>query len=149
MFNLLFKGKHLHRSIEIIKIKYTKLKKKQYIYITIIVFCFVYLGWLWVPAVLYLSTLNGWIPSYPGLHIPIDVLMSKQSFLKPYSCWGGGQFDPPCSLFLHNSKSIGLRLLKFSDFSYIPKALPLGLKPGFNTNCLSLQAHYLNDFFFL
>ena len=55
---------------------------------------------------------------------------------------GGGSF-------LHNSKSIGLRLLKFSDFSYIPKALPLGLKPGFNTNCLSPQAHCLNEYFFL
>ena len=62
---------------------------------------------------------------------------------------GGGQFDPPPVVFLHNSKSIGLRLLKFSDFSYIPKALSLGLKPGFNTNCLSPQAHYLNDCFFL
>ena len=60
---------------------------------------------------------------------------------------GGGEFDPPlCSFFLHNSKSIGLRLLKFSDFSYIPKALPLGLEPGFN--CLSPQAHCLNDCFF-
>ena len=47
------------------------------------------------------------------------------------------------------SKSIGLRLLKFFDFSYIPKALPLGLKPGFNTNCLSPQAHCLNDCFCL
>ena len=61
---------------------------------------------------------------------------------------GGGQFDPPV-VFLHNSKSIGLRLLKCSDFSYIPKALPLGLKPGFNTNCLSPQAHCLNDCFWL
>ena len=50
---------------------------------------------------------------------------------------GGGQFDPHPVVFLHDSKSIGLRLLKFSDFSYIPKALPLGLKPDFNTNCLS------------
>ena len=32
---------------------------------------------------------------------------------------------------------IGLRLLKFSDFSYTPKALSLSLKPGFNTNCQS------------
>ena len=47
------------------------------------------------------------------------------------------------------SKSIGLRLLKFSDFPYIPKALPVGLKPGFNTNCLRPQAHCLNDCFFL
>ena len=57
----------------------------------------------------------------------------------------GGQFDPPV-FFLHNLKSIGLRLLKFSDFSYIPKALSLGLKPGFDTNCLSSQAHCLNAF---
>ena len=62
---------------------------------------------------------------------------------------GGGSICPPCSFFLNNSKSIGLRLLKFSDFSYIPKALPLGLKPGFNTKCLSPQAHCLNDCFFL
>ena len=62
---------------------------------------------------------------------------------------GGGQFDPPVVFFLNNSKSIGLRLLKFSDFSYIPKTLPLRFKPGFNTNCLSPQAHCLNDCFFL
>jgi len=43
---------------------------------------------------------------------------------------GGGVKLPPPVVFLHNSKSIGLRLLKFSDFSYIPKALSLGLKPG-------------------
>ena len=61
---------------------------------------------------------------------------------------GGSNLTPPV-VFLHNSKSIGLRRLKFSDFSYIPKALPLGLKPGFNTNCLSPQAHCLNDYFFL
>ena len=56
---------------------------------------------------------------------------------------------PPFSFFLHNSKSFGLRLLKFSDFSYIPKTLPLGRKPDFKTNCLSPQAHCLNDCFFL
>ena len=33
----------------------------------------------------------------------------------------------PYSLFLHDSKSIGLRVLKFSDSSKIPIALPLGL----------------------
>ena len=50
----------------------------------------------------------------------------------------------------HGARLVGiLRLLKFSDFSYIPKALPLGLKPGFNTNCLSPQEHCLNDCFFL
>ena len=42
-----------------------------------------------------------------------------------------------------------MRLLKFSDFSYIHTALPLGLKPGFNTNCLSPQARCLNECFFL
>ena len=62
---------------------------------------------------------------------------------------GGVNLTPPLQFFLHNSKSIGLRLLKFSDFSYISKALPLGLKPGFNTNCLSPQTHCLNDCFFL
>ena len=58
---------------------------------------------------------------------------------------GGVKMTPSPVVFLHNSKSIGLRLLKFSDFSYIPIALPLGLKQGFNTNCLSPQAHCLND----
>ena len=62
----------------------------------------------------------------------------------------GWDLNPiPAGFFLHNSKSIGLRLLKFSDFSYIPKALPLGIKPGFNTNYLSPQAHCLNNCFFL
>ena len=59
--------------------------------------------------------------------------------VNPIPAGGGVHLTPPV-VFLHNSKSIGLRLLKFSDFSYIPKALPLGLKPGFNTNCLSPQA---------
>ena len=68
------------------------------------------------------------------------IILCPNLILEPYSC---------CSFFLHNSKSIGLRLLKFSNFSYIPKALPLGLKPGFNTNCLSPQANCLNDCFFL
>ena len=62
---------------------------------------------------------------------------------------GGGVNLPPPVFFLHNSKIIGLMLLKFSDFSYIPKALPLGLKPDLNTNCLSPQAHCLNDCFCL
>ena len=59
--------------------------------------------------------------------------------LKPIPAGGGGNF------FLHNSK----KAVKFSDFSFIPKALPLALKPGFNTNGLSPQAHCLNDCFFL
>ena len=70
--------------------------------------------------------------------------LGKMEQLYPYSCLF--LFLPV--VFLHNSKSIVLRLLKFSDFSYIPKALPLGLKPGFTTNCLSPQAHCLNDCFF-
>ena len=53
------------------------------------------------------------------------------SFINPIPAGGG-------SIFLRNSKSIGLRLLKFCDFSEIHKALPLGLNPGFYTNCLSL-----------
>ena len=65
----------------------------------------------------------------------------------PIPAGGGSNWPPPCSFFLHNLKSIRLRLLKFSDLSYIPKALPLGLKPGFNTNCLSPQAHCQNDCF--
>ena len=48
-------------------------------------------------------------------------------------------------VFLNKSKSVGLRLLKFADFFYIPKALSLGLKPGSNTNCLSPQVHCMND----
>ena len=77
-------------------------------------------------------------------------IVSNCFFILTLFLLGGGQFDPPsCSFFLHNSKSIGLRLLKFSDLSYILKALPLGLKLGFNTNCLSPQAHCLNDCFCL
>ena len=41
---------------------------------------------------------------------------------------GGCQFDPLPVVFY---------ITQFSDFSYIHKALPLGLKPGFNTKCLS------------
>ena len=55
-----------------------------------------------------------------------------KKFLTLFLLGGWVKLTPPV-VFLHNSKSIGLRLLKFSDFSYIPKALPLGLKPGFNT----------------
>ena len=40
-------------------------------------------------------------------------------------------------------------MLNFSNFSKIPKYLPLGSKPGFYNNCLSLQAHCLNDYSFL
>ena len=58
---------------------------------------------------------------------------SRRTKVNPIPAEGGGEFDPPPVVFLHNSKSIGLRLLKFSDFSYIPKALSLGLKPGLFT----------------
>ena len=68
--------------------------------------------------------------------------------LNPIPAGGGGVNFTPLYLFLHNSKSISLGLLNFFYFSFIPKALPLGLKPGFNTNCLSPQAHCLNDCFF-
>ena len=62
---------------------------------------------------------------------------------------GGGWSIWPPVVFFYITQSIGLSLLKFSDFSYIPKALTLGLKLGFNTNCLSPQAHCLNDCFCL
>ena len=78
-----------------------------------------------------------------------NIVFVPQVFFNPIPAGGVVNFTPPCS-FLHNSKRIaGLRLFKFSDFSYIPKALPLGLKPGLNTICLSPQAHCLNDYFFL
>ena len=90
--------------------------------------------------------------------IKIDLIFEKQwkdvkktnlfLVLTLFLLGGRVNLTPPCS-FLHNSKSVGLRRLKFSDFSYIPKALPLGLKPGFNTNCLSPQANCLNDCFCL
>ena len=63
-------------------------------------------------------------------------VIHHRSPFNPFPAGGGGQFDPPCSFFSYNSKSIGLKLLKFSDFSLIPK----GLKPGFYTYCLSPQA---------
>ena len=45
-------------------------------------------------------------------------LASDQFFLTLFLLWrGGGQIDFPFSFFLHNSKSIGLKLLKFCDFS--------------------------------
>ena len=90
------------------------------------------------------TVLNRGSPSLNGSSLEITHSVSLTLFLLGV----GGQFDPPV-FFLHNSKSIGLSLLKFSEFSYIPKALPLGLKPGFNTNCLSPQAHCLNDCFCL
>ena len=40
---------------------------------------------------------------------------------------------PPYSFFFITQKVLVWGW--FSDFSYIPKALPLCLKPGFNTNC--------------
>ena len=56
-------------------------------------------------------------------------------YFNPIPAVGRGLiWPPPPVVFLHNSKSIGLRLLKFSDFAYIPKALHLGLNLGFNTH---------------
>ena len=54
---------------------------------------------------------------------------------------------PPPVVFLCNSKNNGFRLQKISDFSFLPIALPFGLKPGFYTNCLSPEAHGQNDYF--
>ena len=54
-------------------------------------------------------------------------LSLRHKFLTLFLLGGGGAICPPPVVFLHNSKSIGLRLLKFPDFSYIPKALPLSL----------------------
>jgi len=108
------------------------------------------------PHVFYLDIKDktyNYLFSYNGIFAQNLKLFILAISLKPYciTLWyfklnpipaGGGEF------FLHNSKSIGVRLFKFSDFSYIPKALPLDLKPGFNTNCLSPQAHCLYDCFF-
>ena len=69
----------------------------------------------------------------------ITFVLENDRFL-PYSCWGGVNLTSPCSFFYITHNII-------HNFSYIPKALPLGLKPGFNTNCLSPQAHCLNDYF--
>ena len=60
-------------------------------------------------------------------------------FLKPSSC----------SLFYKIQKVLVWSCWKSSDFSKLPIAFPLILKPGFYINCLSPQAHCLNDIFFL
>ena len=44
--------------------------------------------------------------------------------LTPIPAAWGGVNQTPCSFFYITQKGIGLRLLKFSDFSKIPKALP-------------------------
>ena len=67
------------------------------------------------------------------------MIASWLAFFRISGCWVVRVNITLTLFFLHNSKSIGLRLLKFSDFSYIPKALPLGLKPGFNTNSWVLR----------
>ena len=73
------------------------------------------------------------IATNSSLQILMKMIQIKKLLLNlnfnPIPAGGEGQFDPPCSFFSHNSQSIGLRLLKFSDFSYIPKALPLGTLP--------------------
>ena len=112
------------------------------------------------------TSLRTWVFTNSIIHRQSLIIKTKQNFLErkqtktgftiqlkvpvnPIPAGGGVNLTPPPVVFLHNSKSIGLRLLKFSDFSYIPKALPLDLKPGFNTNYLSPQANCLNDCFFL
>ena len=55
-------------------------------------------------------------------------------FFNPIPAGGVGQFDPPCSFFYITQKVL---VWGCWNFSYKPKALPLGLKPGFNTNCLN------------
>ena len=73
-----------------------------------------------------------------NLFLDYNTTVVQTDSLKIFLLGGGVNFNlRPLQFFLHNSKSIGLRQLKFSDFSYIPKALPVGLKPGFNTNCLN------------
>ena len=44
------------------------------------------------------------------------ILLESMNGVNPIPA-GGVKLTPPPVVFLHNSKSIGLRLLKFSDFS--------------------------------
>ena len=113
-------------------------------------------SFVWRPEIFLFFSMKNWLFSIVGsVKSVLLIYQFKEGncqgpTFNPIPAGGGGQFaPPPVVFFLHNSKSIGLRLLKFSDFSYIPKALPLGLKPGFNTNCQSPQAHCLNDCFCL
>ena len=102
-------------------------------------------------ASLNLETLNTIISGTNHIWVTSQIwaaALLKLDLLTLFLLGGGSIWPPPCSFF-YITQSIGLRLLKFSDFSYVPKALPLGLKPGFNTNCLSPQAHCLNDCFCL
>ena len=68
-------------------------------------------------------------PSYT-IHTPFPDLTL---FLQGRGGEGRGQIDPPpsCMFLLPDSKSDGLRLLKFSDFSNITIPFPSGLKPGY------------------
>ena len=52
-----------------------------------------------------------------GLLIVITIVKLSLMIVNPIPAGGGVQFDPPPVVFLHKSKSISLRLLKFSDFS--------------------------------
>ena len=86
---------------------------------------------------------------FPAQHLSWTKNSLDRFLLNPIPAGGDGGVNlTPLVVFLHNSKSIGLRIHTQSP-PYILKALPLGLKPGFNTNCLSPQAHCLNDWFFL
>ena len=79
---------------------------------------------------------------------PLHLSNNEEDIVLTLLVLGGGQIYPPV-VFLHYSKSIGLRLLKFSEFSLIPKALSLCLKPDFYTYCMSPKAHCMNDYFFM
>ena len=46
-----------------------------------------------------------------------QVLQDNSSYLNPIPAEEGGVNLTPPPVFLHNSKSIGLRLLTYSDFS--------------------------------
>ena len=82
---------------------------------------------------------------FPAQHLSWKKNSLDRFLLNPIPAGGDGGVNlTPLVVFLHNSKSIGLRIHTQSP-PYILKALPLGLKPGFNTNCLSPQAHCLND----
>ena len=73
----------------------------------------------------------------------IDTRIIKS--LLPLSCWGGGVVNLlPFYFFYITQKAVEIFWLFLNT-----QALPLGLKPDFYTNCLSPQAHCLNDCFFL
>ena len=63
---------------------------------------------------------------------------------------GGSILRPPLNFLDITQKVLVWGCWNFLTFlTYRKFVLPLGLKPGFNTNCLSSQAHCLNDCFCL